>query len=76
MARGRQWVILHLRDGRRIGGFYGGNSYATEYPHEREIFLEEVWHLSDKGAFLGVVPSTSGIVVQGADIEFIEYKAT
>jgi len=41
------WVILHMKDGRLIGGRYETESFASSFPHEEQLYLEEVWKLSD-----------------------------
>ena len=49
--RKKEWVIVHLKDGKRIGGIFGTESFASSYPAKEQIFLEEVWKLDDNGAF-------------------------
>lgn len=72
------WVIVHLRDQRRIGGLYGGKSFTSHSPAPPEIYLEQVWHVDGNGGFTGaVVNSTAGILIMGTDIlalEFFEYN--
>jgi hypothetical protein len=71
------WVIVHLKDKRRIGGFYGGKSYTSHSPSPPEIYLEQVWHLDEKGFTGTPVKSTAGILILGDDIvalEFFEYE--
>lgn len=43
------WVIVHLKDQRRIGGLYGGKSLASHSPAPPEIYLEKVWHVDEDG---------------------------
>lgn len=33
------WIIVHLKDGRRIGGWFGASSYAGLYPSSGHISL-------------------------------------
>ena len=72
------WVIVHLKDQRRVGGLYGGKSFTSHSPAPPEIYLEQVWHLDQSGGFSGtVVTSTAGILIMGTDIlalEFFEYN--
>jgi hypothetical protein len=72
------WVIVHLKDQRRVGGLYGGKSFTSHSPAPPEIYLEQVWHLDQTGGFSGtVVTSTAGILIMGTDIlalEFFEYN--
>jgi len=66
------WVIVHLKDGRRIGGRFDTNSFASSYPCEEQIYLEEVWKLDDKGAFVKAIERSKGIIILGNDISAVE----
>lgn len=59
------WVIVHLKDGRRIGGVYSTNSFASSNPAQPEIYIEEVWNLDDTGKFVDPVQLTAGILILG-----------
>jgi len=68
------WVIVHLKDQRRIGGLYGGKSFTSHSPAPPEIYLEQVWHVDENGGFTGtVVKSTAGILIMGTDILALEF---
>ncbi|MBF0164618.1 MAG: hypothetical protein HQL97_03110 [Magnetococcales bacterium] len=67
------WVIIHLSDGRKIGGLYSEQSFATVYPAEPQIYLEEVWKLDEDGKFDKKVERSAGIVVLGKEIFSIEF---
>lgn len=66
------FVIVHLKDGRRIGGYYGYQSYAGVYPASGHLYLESVWTLDAAGHFISVVPDSRGIVLRPEDYQFIE----
>jgi hypothetical protein len=68
------FVIVHLKDGRRIGGYYGEDSFAGLYPESGHIYLEEVWALDADGAFVAAVPDSKGIILKPDDYEFLELK--
>lgn len=67
------WVIVHLKDGRRIGGKYDTNSFVSSYPAEEQIYLEEVWKLDEKGKFIEPIERTKGILILGREISMIEF---
>jgi len=67
---------FHLKDDRRIGGLYGDNSYASHSPAPPEIYLEETWHVDEKGFTGARVKSTAGVLIQGSDIQAIEFFRT
>jgi Family of unknown function (DUF6338) len=66
------WIIVHLNDGRRIGGRYAEKSYASLYPNSGHLYLEELWKLDEVGRFAQKVPATQGLVLRPSDYEFIE----
>jgi len=66
------WVIVHLRNGKKIGGKYDSNSFSSSYSAEEQIYLEEVWHLNENGAFIEPVDRSAGILILGKDISSLE----
>lgn len=66
------WMIVHLKDGRRVGGRFYVNSFASSYPAEEQIYLEEVWNLDEDGKFVECVPQTRGLLIPGREIMLIE----
>lgn len=68
------WVIVHMNGGASIGGKYGKNSFASSYPAEEQIYLEEVWQIDQMtGKFLSQVPRTHGLIISRKDYVFIEF---
>ena len=66
------WVIAHLPDGRRIGGLFGSSSYATSYPNEGHLYIEELWDLDANGAFRERIEGTQGVILRPEDYQFVE----
>jgi Family of unknown function (DUF6338) len=66
------WVIVHLKDGRKIGGKFSTKSFAAPYPCKETIYIEELWSL-DESKFVSVVPRTNGILIISDDILAIEF---
>ena len=69
----RFWVIVHLKDRRRIGGRYDTNSFTSSYPAQEQIYLEEVWELGEKGNFVKPIERSKGIVILGDEIMAVEF---
>lgn len=67
------WIIVHLKDERRIGGKYDTKSFSSSAPAEEQIYLEEVWTLDDNGNFLEQVQRSKGIIIMREDITAIEF---
>jgi hypothetical protein len=63
-----------MNGGASIGGKYGKNSFASSYPAEEQIYLEEVWQIDQMtGKFLSQVPRTHGLIISRKDYVFIEF---
>jgi hypothetical protein len=61
------WVIVHLKDGRKIGGKFSKRSFASPYPCKETIYIEELWNLQDS-KFISIVPRTNGILIISDEI--------
>ncbi|MGW1272456.1 DUF6338 family protein [Streptomyces sp. NPDC002491] len=66
------FIRARLKDGVWVGGWYGGQSFATSYPHPPEIFLELEWKLDADGRFLEKVEKTQGVHLRRDDIDILE----
>lgn len=64
-------VIATLRDGAKVGGFFGDMSFATYSVDGRDLFLEQRWSLDEGGWFDGPVEGDDGVWVAGADVVWL-----
>ena len=67
------WVIIHLKDGRRIGGKYSTCSRASAFPNQRQIYLEKLWKLGRNNKFENVVERSGGAIFFEDEISVIEF---
>lgn len=67
------WVIVTLTDGRKIGGLFAENSYASSFPLPEQIYLEEIWRLDENGQFIEAIKGTKGVIIIGKDISTVEF---
>jgi len=67
------WVVIHLKDGRKIGGRYDTESFASYFPAEEQIYLQEVWRLNDRDGFKEPIERTSGIIILKDEMAMIEF---
>ncbi len=67
------YVIVTLKNGRKIGGKYGLNSFSSTYPNPQEIYLQEVWKLNENNGFEEIVEKTEGILITEQEISTIEF---
>lgn len=72
--RGKQtlWVIVHMNDGRLVGGYFGVNSYVTAEKDSGHIYLEELWKLSREGTFVEPIIGSMGAIFRPNDYHWIE----
>lgn len=66
------WIIVHLKDGRRMGGFFGERSFAGLYPNSGHLYVQELWKLGPNGEFEAKVDGSQGIVLRPDDYQMIE----
>jgi hypothetical protein len=67
------WVLFHLKNGKMVGGYFGERSYASTYPQEPELYVEEVWRVDYAGKFVEMVTDTNGAVIRQAEWERVEF---
>lgn len=72
-SRKTYWVILHLKDGKNIGGLYATQSFTSSFPHTKDIYLEELWHLNKKNKFTRKIPQSAGLWISAEEISSIEF---
>lgn len=67
------WIIIHLKNGNRIGGIYDSDSFASLYPDEEQIYLQEVWKLDENCKFIEKLERSRGVIVMREEISLIEF---
>lgn len=67
------YVIVTLKNGRKIGGKYGLKSFSSTFPNPKEIYIEEVWKLNKNGGFKKKTKQTEGILITENEISTIEF---
>ena len=66
------WIKATLKDGTKLGGKYAGKSFASSAPSDEQLFLEESWILNDKGGFDRMKKRSSGVIIMGDDLAYVE----
>jgi hypothetical protein len=66
------WIIVHLKNGQKIGGRFGLESFASSNPADEQIYLEEVWVLGDDDRFVDPVEDSRGIIIMNGEIRAVE----
>ncbi len=66
------YVVVTLKDGTEVGGYFGENSLSSSLLEHKDIYLEETYTFSDKGVWTQV-DNTKGLWINGEEIAFIEF---
>ena len=66
------FVLVHLCDGKMVGGFFGGDSYATSYPCEGDLYLQSVYKVNDEGKFCDPIAGSRGLLIRKDQYTYIE----
>ncbi len=67
------WVLVTLKSGKKYGGMYGFESFASGSPEPEQIYLEKHWALDEDGDFDHELKDTLGIVILTNEIESVEF---
>ena len=62
-----RFVRIKTESGEYYGGWFGGTSYISTYPHERDIFIEAQWKMGVDGAFVEPIEDSLGLWVPLTD---------
>jgi len=66
------FVLVHLKNGRMLGGYYGQNSYATSFPSDGDIYIETIYTVDEKGKFGQPIPFSNGALIRRDDYNYLE----
>jgi len=66
------WIIIELIDNNKIGGIYDTNSFASSFPFNEQLYLQEEWEV-DGHQFVKPIERSSGILVSAKDIKSIRF---
>jgi hypothetical protein len=69
------FVLVHLTNGQKIGGYYGPSSYATSYPRQGDLYLEATFAVDSKGRFCDHIPLSRGLLLRSSDYHYMEFFA-
>lgn len=70
--RKRYWIIVTLKDGKKIGGLYDAESFASSAPEPEQLYLQEHWVVNDDGGLERQRTDTAGILILSAEILTVE----
>lgn len=77
--RSRQpcWIVVVLKDGTRIGGYFGTKSFASLHPKSGHLYIEELWPVDQKtGAFVQNASPAGGILLRPEDYQYLTVETS
>ena len=67
------WIIVYLKDGKRIGGRYDSQSFASSAPSAEQLYLQETWEINSAGGLERQRVDSAGILILASDIVCVEF---
>jgi hypothetical protein len=67
------WIVIYLKNGKMVGGKYSGKSFASSYPVEEQIYLEEGWIVTSEGILDRAIKGSAGVLVMASEISYLEF---
>ena len=67
------FVLARLNNGALLGGVMGSQSFASSYPSDEDLYLEQLWKVTEQGRFLSPLPNTKGALISRSDCEYIQF---
>jgi len=67
------YLVVKLRDGTEIAGYFGAHSMASSDAASRDLFIEKVFSVPDEGPWRPVERS-GGVWVDGSQVSSVEFQ--
>ncbi len=67
------FIIVTMKNGAMIAGYYGEKSFASSSMDERDIYIEKGFYIDENGKWIEDDES-EGFYVNSKDIEYIEFR--
>lgn len=73
--RGGMFVLVTLKSGERVAGFFGSNSFASSDNSERDLYVEEEYDVGEGGQWEARREKV-GILISREEVKYIEFWQT
>jgi hypothetical protein len=70
--REAHWVLVRLRDGGTVAGFFGPNSFASSDPEERDIFIEQLYRIDENQAWQRMKEGHGALITKD-EVQSVEF---
>lgn len=65
------WIQIELKDGKKIAGLYGSESFSSSSPNERDLYIQQAVRIKD-GRW-EKLDRSDGVLIKGDQIKYIEF---
>lgn len=69
------FLLVHLTNGKLLGGYWGTDSYAGSFPNDGDIYLEAVYSVNEGGEFGEPIANTRGVLLRKEQYSYVELFA-
>jgi hypothetical protein len=63
--REAHWILVELKNGSTVAGFFGTRSFASSDPEERDIFIEQVYRIDEDDRWHPMKNGHGTLIAQG-----------
>ena len=67
------WVLVTLKDGSFIAGYWGYESFASSDGNIKDVYIEKVYKITSKGPWIPTSNNNDGILIATDQIKTIEF---
>lgn len=67
------WAWLTFKSGKVMAGLFGPNSFASSFPHKRDLYVERLLRLDENGRVVELIEGSAGALVMMEDLERIQF---
>ena len=67
------FVLVHLKSGELLGGYYGAGSFASSFPNHGDIYVCAVYRIDESGRFSEPIPYSRGFLIRKDDYLYLEF---
>lgn len=65
------WILVTMKDGSSVAGWFGSGSFASSDPAERDLYIEQVFEIGESGTWT-IGPKSKGILLSGSEVKYAE----
>jgi len=66
------FIMVTLGDGSTLAGRFSDRSFASTDPAERDVYIEEIWDVSDEGEWQAR-DASQGVLIPAKEIRYVEF---